>query len=545
MSESKFEPVEQTGTHEATGVLASDMMGVSTLQYHHVDHDDTNSIASRQRKNKPRISSGTNPLQRRSSGSGATTNSIFGDADIATAATESEFDVYAANQINAFHKSIGVIDYRVTQLEATVSGFANIGAELDVTNETLQDVARSADRRFEEMDNVLGNTNESIQRLAQEVGLANFDITRRITELEQDLVRAYYLHLDATAVFASANGERATADAQAEIETHQETMDEAAKEILVLRAQENLGQSTFPLVEDTIDNLQKQLRQVIRKKQTDMSATATNSWSLRNLWATDKDAQALRSVQKLAKNSAFSGLEKRNDVELAMNQRLLELMTHATFALSHFSKIHTPAQSAGASAAHRLPAEVVINTPTRTLSSSAMKSPAAQQQQPPQQQQLDADIVNHVVMEVMRAELAEIQTEAGGLIGSPNKNLQYWGKVLMIIALSILATVSAVALMSMLGFATPAFLVPYLAAVQSMSMITTVLNFVAAKLTIDLNTAAAVTAVAVAGTFGMFGKVTHYAGAPTSLKSDLDRAAQDLEAALADTPAANYVSLSN
>ena len=216
-------------------------------------------------------------------------------------------------------------------------------------------------------------------------------------------------------------------------------------------------------------------------------------------------------------------------------------MTHATFALSHFSKTVTPRQSVGASTAsamNRLSSDFVVNTntPTRTLSSSAMKSPAQQQQQQPAL--CEANIVNHAVIDVMRAELAEIQQEAGGLIGSPNKNLQYWGKVLMIIALSILAIVSAVALMSMIGFATPAFLVPYLAAIQSMSMITTVLNFVAAKLTLDLNTAAAVTAVAVAGTFGMFGKVTHYAGAPTSLKSDLDRAAQDLEAALADTPAA-------
>ena len=68
-------------------------------------------------------------------------------------------------------------------------------------------------------------------------------------------------------------------------------------------------------------------------------------------------------------------------------------------------------------------------------------------------------------------------------------------------------------------------------------MVSTVLNFVAAKLTLDLNTAAAVTAVATAGAFGVFGKAVHYSGAPTQLKRDLDRAAQDLEAALAETPA--------
>ena len=138
----------------------------------------------------------------------------------------------------------------------------------------------------------------------------------------------------------------------------------------------------------------------------------------------------------------------------------------------------------------------------------------------------------------MRHDLAEIQKQAGGLIGSPNPNRQFWGRVLMVLALAIATTVAAVAVMTMLGVATPAFLVPYLAAIQASSMISTVLNFVAAKLTLDLNTAAAVTAVATAGAFGVFGKAVHSSGAPTQLKRDLDRAAQDLEAALKETPAA-------
>ncbi len=141
----------------------------------------------------------------------------------------------------------------------------------------------------------------------------------------------------------------------------------------------------------------------------------------------------------------------------------------------------------------------------------------------------------------MRA--AGLLREAGGLIGSRKPIRQLWGRVLMVLALAIAAMVAAVALMSMLGFATPAFLVPYFAAIQASSMVSTVLNFVAAKLTLDLNTAAAVTAVATAGTLGMFGKAIHYSGAPTQLKCDLDRAAQDLEAALSETDAANNMSM--
>lgn len=451
-----------------------------------------------------------NPLQRNRSGS------------VAAASGAEVSDLY---------QQYGELNYRVKQLENSVVRTENLNA----TNQRLNELAEATEHGFLESTEESEKTNERLQTLAEQVNLADFDIKARITDLEERLVKAYNHYTKATISHANANGDVAQQEALDDIHEHQQVMNDAAMIILALRAQQNLGKSTSPLVESTIDNLQKQLREVIRKNQFDLSAIATNRWSLRNLWATDKDAQALRSVQKLAKNPAFSGLDKRTDAELQMNQKLLELMTYAIFALSHFSKTVAPAQPGYfsiASPAIRLQTDAT-NTPMRTSSSSALATPPDQQQQTN-----DANIVNHVVIELIRAELAEIQTEAGGLIGSPNQSLQNWGKALMIIALSILAIVSAAALMSILGFATPAFIVPYLAAVQSMSMITTVLNFVAAKLTVDLNTAAAVTAVAVAGTFGMFGKITHFAGSPTSLKRDLDRAAQDLEAALADTPAA-------
>ncbi len=129
----------------------------------------------------------------------------------------------------------------------------------------------------------------------------------------------------------------------------------------------------------------------------------------------------------------------------------------------------------------------------------------------------------------MRA--AGLLREAGGLIGFPNLIRQFCGSVLMVLALAIATTVAAVAVMSMLGVATPAFLVPYLAAIQASSMVSTVLNFVAAKLTLDLNTAAAVTAMATAGTLGLFGKAVQHSGAPTKLNGDMESAAQDLESA--------------
>ncbi len=119
---------------------------------------------------------------------------------------------------------------------------------------------------------------------------------------------------------------------------------------------------------------------------------------------------------------------------------------------------------------------------------------------------------------------AGLLREPGGLIGSPTPIRQFCGSVLIVLALAIATTVAAVAVMSMLGVATPAFLVPYLAAIQASSMVSTVLNFVAAKLTLDLNTAAAVTAVATAGTLGMFGRAVQHSGAPTKLNCDTEAA---------------------
>ena len=141
----------------------------------------------------------------------------------------------------------------------------------------------------------------------------------------------------------------------------------------------------------------------------------------------------------------------------------------------------------------------------------------------------------------MRA--ARLLREAGGLIGSPKPIRQFCGRVLIVLALAIATTVAAVAVMSMLGVATPAFLVPYLAAIQASSMVSTVLNFVAAKLTLDLNTAAAVTAVATAGTLGLFGKAVHYSGDPTQLNCEFDSVAQDLEAVLSKKQAVNNLKI--
>ena len=348
---------------------------------------------------------------------------------------------------------------------------------------------------------------------------------------------------------STAQGDAAHKKADKSLEEAGNEIHAAALAILELRVAENLGKIESPLVEAKINELQMQLRETFRLQKS--TVNLTSSWSLRSFWATDKNAQASRSVQKLAKNPAFASakLAGQTDEQLEINAGILRLMTHAMYALTTFDQASVSTSgsasnldSDGATSSwHQtpprmsMPAHVLLAPPSGSRSSQkALKDISGVSY---------AKGVNEAVMDVIRFDLAEIQKEAGGLIGSSNPNRQFWGRVLMVLALVIATMVAAVAVMSMLGFATPAFLVPYFAAIQASSMVSTVLNFVAAKLTLDLNTAAAVTAVATAGTLGMFGKAIHYSGAPTQLKCDLDRAAQDLEAALSETGAANNMSM--
>ncbi len=177
------------------------------------------------------------------------------------------------------------------------------------------------------------------------------------------------------------------------------------------------------------------------------------------------------------------------------------------------------------------------------LSTSLVSDLSFQSNQFDRKRELELDIYSEISdhsrltpknLDELAMRAAGLLREAGGLIGSPNRIRQFCGSVLMVLALAIATTVAAVAVMSMLGVATPAFLVPYLAAIQASSMVSTVLNFVAAKLTLDLNTAAAVTAMATAGTLGLFGKAVHDSGAPAQLNCEFYSVAQDLEAALSE-----------
>ena len=397
-----------------------------------------------------------------------------------------------------------------------------------------------------------------IGRYAAEAKVKHANIQKDIKTHEKALLAANEAKAAAETELAEAAGQMAVGEATLKKNAQQTIIFDSARAILRLRVQENRGVELSPVLEKQIADIQMQLRETILEqyeaaanpaaplplRDADREKAATTPGaptSLPNPWADMDDVQkarntqALRSVEKLASNPAFKGLEKAKKIEdLRINQKLLDLMNLASFALFHFNKAAEPEVpgSANRDTQSSRVSESKSTTPQRSLSrndSTSVSTPASNKVSD------RAAVINAAVIDVIRDDLIKIQTEAGGLIGSPNPERQYWGKVLMVLALAIAAIVAAVTIMSILGVASPAFIVPYLAAIQSSSMVSTVLNFVAAKLTVDLNTAAVVTAVATAGALGLFGKTLHASGAPTQLKRDLDKAAQDMEAALSQT----------
>ena len=356
---------------------------------------------------------------------------------------------------------------------------------------------------------------------------------------ENELFEGYSALNEARLQKSSAQGELAHGQADTSVKDANQRIYDAALAILKFRVEQNLGETKQPLFEKQINELQTHLSATIRMLRT---VKPTSSWSLRSFWATDKNAQASRSVQKLAKNPAFgaTNLEGQSVEQLKINARILRLMTQAMYALTNFDQASVSTSGSASNLDSDGATSSLHQTPPRMSMTAHVLSAPSSGSQSSQMALKDisrvscAKGVNESVMDVIRFDLAEIQKEAGGLIGSSNPNRQFWGRVLMVLALAIATMVAAVAVMSMLGFATPAFLVPYFAAIQASSMVSTVLNFVAAKLTLDLNTAAAVTAMATAGTLGLFGKAVHDSGAPAQLNCEFYSVAQDLEAALSE-----------
>lgn len=473
-------------------------------------------------------------------------------------------------EIQNLKRDMSVAIFKTTENEKSLS------AHNSYLTRDVQDTFSQHNERLISLEQAVERLKESqrksfrkMQQIATEAGLSSTLAKDTLANAEHELLAAIADLNDAKsgAKFARKEDEETAAATVEEAET---AVDERTMAYLRIKSQQKFdskAEPKLPMVQ--ITNLQAQLAENIRQGLADKPAA---DWSWRTMFSTDKNTRALNSVRTLSKNAAFSMSKDRKKAELEVNIEILELMMLASYALSDFGKIFAVVTSKasddadadndsddGNSVDMSRSATKSQGTPLRKMSivdgealsdftakkvvsasKSATKEVAEIQTSDVSKDVLEKNAISQAVVDVIRKRLANIQTKAGGLLGTQNPSMQFWGKVLMTLAIAIAVTLAAAALMATLGVATPAYLVPYFAAVKASALVSTVLNFVAAKLTLDLNAAAAVSAAATAGAFGVFGKGLHMAGGPNNFKRSLDKAAQDMEAALADTETAKY-----
>lgn len=306
-------------------------------------------------------------------------------------------------------------------------------------------------------------------------------------------------------------------------------IDKLAKRYLELKVEQELGNARHQyLTVHKIINFIDQLEQ-ISTHERNTNPQSTSRWF--DWLSTNKKQKAFDSAERFSKNPA---LTDRLEANFDVNAELLTTMICATYALVYFNKVHLSAETSGTNMnAHRLASDEStpqsIRVPIRPFSDNCSHEDI--------QAFEEADAVNKAVLRYVHKELQNVQKRTDGLIGADNPTMQFWGKVLLALALAISATVAAIALMSALGFALPTFLVPYIAYLQASALVSSVLTFVSTQLSITAAASASATALLTAGIFGGVGYGLNRAGAQTSLKKDLDQAAKDLDAAIAETPA--------
>ena len=460
---------------------------------------------------------------------------------------ESEYDAASERRFLAMQKDLNEIHFTLGQMSVTLRGVGG-----------LENSVKALENDYHVLTSYIQNDlNNNLEALEQEINGLRVRIEQIDAQLQIDTT-------DFEAAFGNLREnikalveQRQTADAEYQAEPDVNTaekagkkqivadidkeIDENAREYLKLKMKQTLSgvDEKTPNAIAQMAHLQAQLLEVTRRHLTKPQAPVSR-WSLAAWYSTDKNTQAVRSVQRLLKNKAFASPETTSDADLKVNADILKCLTAATYALTAFEANYAIPASAPAPTSVSVPATTtdpvtVTATPPRSTN-KATEAPAVLMT-PAQQVLGDQNVINRAVLIAIREDLKNVQTRADGMIGTQNPTKQFWGKVLMALALAIAATIAAVAIMSVLGFALPTFIAPYVAYIQASQLVATVLNFVSAKLAVDLTTAAAVTAAAGAATIGLFGKALYNSGAPTSLKKDLDRAAQDLDTAIAATPA--------
>lgn len=532
--------------------------------------DHAGQVKKTAKSTKPGVLGGGAPMQRRMSMRNTETVEDYVMQAMPKAGTE-EFDMAAEIELKRLFAEIRTLKdttFRLKllqeQQENTLSTHARyLEGQLQETLSNYEERLSALELTVQKLKQAQKQNFQRMQEISEAANLSGTLAKDTLENAEQDLLAAIY-DLNGAKSRAKVARKEDEETAAATVKEAETAVDERTMAYLRIKSQQKFdskAEPKLPMVQ--IKKLQEHLEENIREGIADKTAAV---WSWRTMFSTDKNTRALNSVRTLSKNAAFSMSKDRKKAELEVNAEILELMMLASYALSDFGKIFAVTTKASSDAeadseddnsvdmSHSTTAKMV-ETPTRkmraatvvlsdfsaTKQKSASKSVTREENvDMVDQDAVEKNAISQAVVDVIRKRLANIQTKAGGLLGTQNPSMQFWGKVLMTLAIAIAVTLAAAALMSTLGVATPAFLVPYFAAVKASAIVSTVLNFVAAKLTLDLNAAAVVSAAVTAGAFGVFGKGLHMAGGPNNFKRSLDKAAQDMEAALADTETAKY-----
>jgi hypothetical protein len=470
------------------------------------------------------------------------TSNASNDTTLPTASipkTESEFDKYCQQRFLEINSTFMQINKDMGGVEANLRALSNVQSDL----ENLQMQMNNFDAGLYDAEgkNRLTVIETQITELSRAVSATSSANAKQIKRLKRVIVEKTVKLDEANVIVGTDASDEAKKKAESDVVTLQADIDQAAREILAVTVEQNKGVAAHKLPEQTIRNLQTQITNMMRSARQ-AKKPANNSWSFKKLWTTDASEKALTSVKNLANNVAFSQTDTQSDAELKIKTDILQLMAHATFALSQFAEItEVKSNTTPSETGVENPVQQQPNAPHTPMRRSGTGTAAdfAKASTPGGVKITETNnTVNRAIISVISHDLAEMKKTANVNIGSANDNLQFWGKVLMTLALAIGVIIAAIALVSALGFATPAVLMPYLAAIQANAVINTVLTYVATALSLEMSAAAQVVAVAAAGTLGLFGKTMHYAGAPNALRSDFDNAANDLEGALKETPAA-------
>ncbi|PJD90683.1 MAG: hypothetical protein CK424_08410 [Legionella sp.] len=276
----------------------------------------------------------------------------------------------------------------------------------------------------------------------------------------------------------------------------------------------------------------EQLQAILRLSVTQLKDRASKrTWV--DWWKDADQSQSkqktLVTLQRFAKNPALEIKEDTHNDLIILHLDLLQSLSNAFFVMMHFNAamLKNVSGSSVIEQSQALRSQDQVDSyedSFRDLEQSYLSDHTVFE--------LTADELKLINTEVMRyikdTLLPYVKIEAEK-IGHKNDRLQFFGNALMALATAIALMVAGAAIVSTTGWTMPAAMMAYVTAIQASNLVLTALCYVAAKLSVDLTTAATVTALSTAGLFGTVGKISHSMGATPTLKRDVDAVVQNIE----------------